>query len=379
MSENDPAAWLPAACAVAAEHADEVDRDARVPAEAIEVMRQSKALSCSLPSELGGADVGIPQLAAIARSLGAACSASAMVFAMHHSQALILTRFADLPAVEAIARDVAEREALIASSTTEIGTGGDVGSSVCSVSGDEQRVSLQKQAPVISYAEAADYIFATARRSEESSAGDQVLVATPSADLTLERTGTWDTIGFRGTVSPGYVLSIDTPRDKVLPVDYADISSQVMQPASHTLWASVWLGMADAAVAVARGHARKSAQRDSDSPAVTRFAELLELHQRFDASVQDGVRTFDELFRARREPTVAFTLAMNNLKLEASTRVVDVVTGALALCGINAYRLDHATSMDRLLRDCFAPQLMVSNDRIRKSNASLALAARGTR
>ena len=77
------------------------------------------------------------------------------------------------------------------------------------------------------------------------------------------------------------------------------------------------------------------------------------------------------------EPTVGFALAMNNLKLASSMAVVDIVTGALQIIGINGYREDHPLSVGRLLRDCFAPQLMVSNDRIRANNAQLVLMHRG--
>jgi acyl-CoA dehydrogenase len=86
---------------------------------------------------------------------------------------------------------------------------------------------------------------------------------------------------------------------------------------------------------------------------------------------------YEAFLSSGSEPTVGFTIAMNNLKLASSTAVADIVTGALQLVGINGYREDHPLSMGRLLRDCFAPQLMVSNDRIRANNAQLILMHRG--
>ena len=70
---------------------------------------------------------------------------------------------------------------------------------------------------------------------------------------------------------------------------------------------------------------------------------------------------------------------MNNIKMEAAVHVADIVMAALAIVGINGYRRNHAASMDRLLRDSFGPQLMISNERIRQNNADLALMTRGTR
>ena len=76
----------------ATEAADDVDRRSRFPSEAIDALKDAKLLSCSLPRKLGGASYGITDLAAIARALGSGCSSAAMVFAMHHIQAMSLTR-----------------------------------------------------------------------------------------------------------------------------------------------------------------------------------------------------------------------------------------------------------------------------------------------
>lgn len=376
-SSVDPA-QLRRVCAIAEEHADEVDASARVPSEAIEAMRAEHLLSCSLPESVGGQGAGIADLSRIARSLGAACSSAGMIFAMHHSQALVLARYADEEGVRDLARPIAQSESLLASATTEIGTGGDVGSSLCSLIPVADRIRVVKNAPVVSYAEAADYIFTTARRTADSPANDQVLVVAPKGDISLTQTSTWDVMGFRGTASPGFKMQIDTDASHVLPVDYTTISATTMLPASHTLWSSVWLGLADAAVATARAAVRKSARGDTASPAALRLADLVGLHQRFQATVADGVGRFQALFDGHFEPTVGFTLAMNNLKIASSLQVVEVVTAALAVVGINGYREDHPSSMSRLVRDCFAPQLMVSNERIRQNNAQLALVAKGT-
>ncbi|MFC7755236.1 hypothetical protein [Tsukamurella soli] len=102
------------------------------------------------------------------------------------------------------------------------------------------------------------------------------------------------------------------------------------------------------------------------------------IHQRFESSVATEIRRYEQfLASGEAEPTIGFAIAMNNLKLNTSLAVVDVVTGALALTGINGYREDHAASMGRLLRDAYGPQVMVSNDRIRANNAKLVLAYRG--
>jgi acyl-CoA dehydrogenase len=365
---------------IAAAAADNVDRESRFPAEAVAALKGAKLLSCSLPVSCGGRSYRISQLAEIARGLGAACSSAGMVFAMHHTQALSLARHGSSGAIAELTSDIAANESLLASATTEITTGGDVGSSTCAVMTDGDEVSLDKNAPVISYGKYADYICATARRGPDSAKNDQVLLVCPSADTTLEQTSTWDVLGFRGTCSPGYLLSTRTSRSHVVPVDYATIVSATMLPASHTLWASVWLGIADAAVLKARTAVRAAVRKAGGNsvPQAGKLAELTELHQRFESTVTRGVQRFEEFVESgSAEPTIGFTIAMNNLKLAASTDVVDVVIAALQIVGLNGYREDHPLSLGRQLRDAFAPQLMVSNDRIRSNNAQLVLAYRG--
>lgn len=370
------------AVAAAAEHASDVDAKARFPEEAVAAMRDAGLLSASLPTELGGRDASIAELAAVARQLGAACSSAGMVFAMHHTQALSLRYHAHSGPIADVTRHIAETEALLASSTTEITTGGDTGSSTCSVVPEGDQVQLDKNAPVISYGAFADYICTTARRSPDAQPTDQVLVVCPQADTTLSQTSQWDTLGFRGTCSPGFLLSTRTAATNVVPVSYSLISGHTMLPSSHTLWASVWLGIADAAIAKARDAVRSAARRSggSTTPQAAKFADLLVIHQRFESAVAAEIARYGAfLATGDDEPTIGFTIAMNNLKLDASTTVVEVVAGALAICGINGYREDHAASMGRLLRDAYGPQVMVSNDRIRANNAQLVLAYRPSR
>ena len=93
------------AAEVAARHADEVDAGARFPSEALAALAEARLLGASVPVELGGEGLALTALVAVAALLGAACSSTGMVFAMHHSQVLSLTRhLGGSPALAALAR-----------------------------------------------------------------------------------------------------------------------------------------------------------------------------------------------------------------------------------------------------------------------------------
>src|ERR1051326_3157368 len=78
--------------AAAAEHAAEVDRDSRFPRETFAAARQHRLLSMLVPSELGGDGASLADVVDVCYMLGAACGSSAMIFAMHQIQVVILLR-----------------------------------------------------------------------------------------------------------------------------------------------------------------------------------------------------------------------------------------------------------------------------------------------
>ncbi|MGH2889090.1 MAG: acyl-CoA dehydrogenase family protein, partial [Solirubrobacteraceae bacterium] len=150
---------------VAAAHAVEVDRDARFPAEAVAALRDAGALSAFVPVALGGDGVSLRALARACTELGRACSSSAMVFAMHQIQVSTIVRHLDAEGwYEAYLRRVVAEQRLVASVTSEIGTGGDMGRSIAPVTpGEDGMLGFEKQAPTVSYGAHADDLFTTVR------------------------------------------------------------------------------------------------------------------------------------------------------------------------------------------------------------------------
>lgn len=362
---------------VAARHADEVDRDARPPREAIAAMKEHGLLAAAVPTALGGEGATLTELSAIATTLGRACAATGMVFAMHHGQAMALWRHGGVGLGITAMTEAVLAGALVASSTTEKGIGGDARRSTCAIEPSAAgRIHLHKEAPVISYATEADAVFVTARRDPGAAPADQRLVVCLPEDTTLTQTSTWDTLGLRGTCSHGWVLDAETHEDRVLRDDYATISARTVLPVSHVLWASVWTGIAAAAADRARSAVRKQARAavGTTPPGALRLAELLVELQTLADAVRHAAERFD---RAAEDPSVlespASALAANALKVAASERVVDIVTAAMRVVGIAGYAASGPLSTARHLRDAHGAAVMVSNDRLLHNDAALAL------
>ena len=365
---------------VAAPSADEVDQQARFPAETISALRVEGLLSALVPRPLGGMGASFGEISQGLVALGRHCASSAMVVAMHHIQVACLVRHGTNDLLRNYLVELVDRQYLLGSATTEVGTGGDVGSSVCAVAVAGGSFTLEKQAPVISYGRFADGILVTARRSADSPENDQVLVLCRPPDLELEQVGEWNALGFRGTCSPGFILRANGDAAAILDDSYSDLSTQTMLPVAHLLWSSLWLGIAASAVDRARRFVQAEARkRPGMTPAAAlRLADTSALHQQFTELVRGSVRRFEEI---QDDPdqlsTLGFAIGMNALKVSASTLVVDIVRQCMMICGLASYRTDTPYSLGRQLRDAVGASLMVNNDRIMGNNAQMLLVHRG--
>jgi acyl-CoA dehydrogenase len=358
---------------VAARHADDVDAQARFPREAIAALKEARLLGLLVPQSLGGAGAGIAEAVAICHELGRHCAATAMIYAMHQIQVSCIARHAgDSPWHRAFMGRLANEQLLLASATSEAGIGGDVRSSLCAVEQRSDRLSLVKQASVISYGADSDGILVTARRTPQSPASDQVLVVAPRSGCTLEQLGSWNTLGMRGTCSNSYRLTVDGEMAQILPAHYADVSAQTMLPTSHLVWSALWFGIAADAVRRARAFVRAETRRKPDTlPAGDRrLVEANSLLHQMKSTLMASLRDY-EVADEDVLSSLAFAVGMNNLKLASSQLAVRIVDHALLVCGLEGYRNDSPYSVGRHLRDAYSAVLMVNNDRITANTARL--------
>ena len=364
----------------AAVHAADVDVHARFPKETVDAFRAEGLLGALVPAELGGLGHDLRAAAAVVRTVGRYCASSAMILAMHHIQVACLVRHGRSEALRDFARRVAAEQLLLASATTEIGIGGNTRSSSCWVDSDGQGgFTLTKQAPVISYGQYADAIFTTARRDADSPPSDQVLAVCLGTAVTLEPLSGWDTMGFRGTCSLGFTLTASGDAALILDDPFGDVSAQTMLPTAHLLWSSLWLGLAEEASWRAQRFVQKAARKAPGTvpPGATRLAALMVTRQEFAGNVEALMNRYLSIMDdPEATSAVDFMVAINTLKISASTEVVDVVNQALLICGIQGYREDSEYSLGRILRDAHGAAVMVNNDRIAGNTAQLALVQR---
>jgi acyl-CoA dehydrogenase len=369
---------------VLAVHATDVDQEARFPTESIAALKDAALMSAYVPQEFGGMGLDIVQTSRICEALGHYCGSTAMIYAMHCIQVACVVHHAQSSDFfRRYLRQLVEEQRLMASATTEIGTGGDLRSSICAIEVSGDRFTVTKKAPVISYGEYADDILVTCRSNPQAPAAEQVQVMVRRGEFTAEPLSNWDTLGFRGTCSSGFTLSASGNAEQILPTPFNDILAETMHPYSHIVWGALWTGIAADAVNRARAFVRVEARKTpGETPlSAIRLAETDLVLQEMRHNVYGLAREYAGLLTStcpNRFEGFGFSIRTNNLKLSCSQRIIEIVGEALLICGISGYRNDSKFSLARHLRDAYGCALMVNNDRITKLNATMLLAHKET-
>src|SRR5262249_22756757 len=111
----------------------------------------------------------------------------------------------------------------------------------------------------------------------------------------------------------------------------------------------------------------------------TRLAEADLVLNGLRSIVKSTLAEYEALLDKEDEESFArfgFAVRVNNLKLSASQMLLDIVTRAMLICGIQGYRNDSKLTLGRALRDAMGASLMVNNDRILGQNATMQVGLR---
>ena len=165
-----------------------------------------------------------------------------------------------------------------------------------------------------------------------------------------------------------------------MPTQFARVMNESMVPISHILWSHLWLGISTDAFERARAFVRAAAKRKPGEPlpVAIRLSQLMSELSLLRAEVSSGLREFVDASAGDRArlSEMATILRFNNLKIASSEQAPRVCQGALGVCGIVGFKNDTPFSVGRHLRDTMSACLMVANERIHQTNASLLLIAK---
>ncbi len=366
-----------AVAAIAAANAARVDGDAIFPTAGIEAAKRNGLMSLLIPREFGGAGAPLSAVSDVCYTLGQACASTAMIVAMHQAAlACVVRHHGESQWQRSFLRRVASENLLLASSTTEGTSGGNVRASDAALVHDGDVVCFERAATVMSYGEQADGIVSVARRHPDAAPSDQVLLILLKENYQLDQTGGWDTLGMRGTCSSGFALRATARPEQVLPVGYDKIHPQTMVPFSHLTWAGLWAGIAAAAVARSQAFLRTAARRSGGQmpPGVGQFTRASASLRTLRGMISAALAAYE---RMEDKPQVLGGIdnqaALNLFKVEASEHAIATVMSAMRACGLAGYRNDGEFGVGRHLRDVLSSPIMIHNERIMANVQNVAL------
>lgn len=304
-------------------------------------LRECGATAALVPAEFGGGGVTHAEAGAMLRELGRHDGSAAVTLSMHtHPVAQQVWRHRHGVDASAVLQKVAGGAMLATSGASDW-----ISSSGAAVKVDGgYRVSGRK-APV-SGCEVAD-VFVTSIRWDEPVDGPQVLhCSIPFAAEGSSIELTWDTLGLRATGSHTVVLDDvflpDTAVALVRPADVWHPVWNMVLGAAMPLVVSAYLGIADAAVDLARD----AVVGRTDPATIAALGAMTDAH----LTAVDGVAAmFADSDDLRFDNTDEMARRTLSRKTRISDALIETVTHALELAGGRGY--SRSSDLERLYRD----------------------------
>jgi acyl-CoA dehydrogenase len=266
---------------------------------------------------------------------------------------------------------------MIASGTTEPGTGGNF--FYCNSAAEKTDGGWRFTAvkPVSTSAPFADYCFCITRADSEAPGAQLSFFMVPCKVAGVTQIGEWNTVGLRATQSSGLQF-IDVPLTNLHLLGqeggFGPIALTTMMPLGMCGFAACWLGVAQAGLDAAVEHVQRRIHRfsipgDEEGHSIGSYesvqrqiAEANILLNQTRAFLYDVARSIDDAKPGAFQPLPmdkAFAIADTSLSLRVASgeNAVKVTTTALRIAGAQGYRRDYLR-IERCHRDALATQVM---------------------
>lgn len=349
----DLTARLEPVLAVAAEHAHDVDVNARFPEEAVAALRESGLLGLTLPAEVGGLGAGPHELVQVVGSLAGVCGSTAMIYLMHVSAAMPVVA-APPSGLPDLLADLATGRALGSLAFSEAGSRSHFWAPVSRATRNGAGVRLNARKSWVTSAGHADvYVASTLTADAETVDLFAIPANTPGVDVA----GPWTGMGLRGNASTPMTITTEVPESYRLgPAGGGlDLMLQTVLPWFNLGNAAVSVGLCEAAVNAAVRHtsaARLEHLEQSLSALPTIRAQLARMSIELAATSAYLTQAAGRLVEPR-EDTMLHVLGVKAVANDAALRITD---SAMRVCGGAAF--SQHLQIDRYFRDARAGHVM---------------------
>jgi alkylation response protein AidB-like acyl-CoA dehydrogenase len=337
---------------VVAVHADEVDRQASFPSEAIEALRAAGLLGLMSAPEVGGAGGSLRVAASAVERLARSCGSTAMVLTMHLSGAAVLEKHAP----EKLRRELAGGRHLSTLAFSEAGSRSQFWAPVSTAARDAKGIRLDARKSFSTSAHHATAYVWSSRPLGAEGASTLWLVPADAAGLTVGQP--FDGLGLRGNdSSPITAAGVIIPEQNRLGADGGGFAAmmEIVLPVFNVLATACSVGLMSAAVERTAAHAAGTRFENSGSSVAdlpTARAFVARMHLQTEMARALWLDTLSALESGRADAM----LRVLGCKAAAGEAATEVLGLAMRVCGGAAYRRE--VGVERLFRDAQAATVM---------------------
>jgi alkylation response protein AidB-like acyl-CoA dehydrogenase len=345
---------------VVAPNAESVDKNASWPEAGLRALQQAGLGGLTVPEQLGGLGLGSYGVVQVCEILGQECSSTAMCFGMHCVGSAVLSAKATHCQIERYLQPIVEGNHLTTLSLSEAGNGSHFyipNTQLEAISSDSFQVTGEKTF-VTNGGFADSYVISTVASDPEAPQGEFSCIVVNDNAPGLRWGKPWDGLGMRGNSSRALRLDkVIIPRSDLLGEEGDQIwyVFQVVAPYFLMAMSGVYLGIASAALEIARNHLikRNYSESGSNLGQITvvqhRLGSLWGILERTRRLAYHAAASFDA-GNPDALPSVFAT------KAEVADCAVEIVNEVMTLTGGIAYR--EGSKLHQLLRDARAAHVM---------------------
>jgi alkylation response protein AidB-like acyl-CoA dehydrogenase len=344
---------------VIAQEAEQIDREARWPGDAMRALGQAGLLGLHVPRQLGGLGQGLLSLALVCETIARACSSTAMCFGMHCVATKVLAVKATPDQENRFLLPIAAGRHITTLALSEPGTGVHFYLPRATFRPDGNGFLLDGTKSFVTSGACADsYVISAVPPGQEMDPGTFTCLVLEADAGNIEWLAPWQGLGMRGNSSRGMRMSSARVAAANLLGQEGDqiwYVFEVIAPYFLVAMAGTYLGIAQAALDVATDHLRD--RRYSHTGEALAEMPLLQ-HQLADMWIRVE-RSRQLVYHAARLGDAGDPQAPQALfasKADIADTAVGVTNDAMTLTGGRAYEAN--STLARLLRDARAAHVM---------------------
>jgi alkylation response protein AidB-like acyl-CoA dehydrogenase len=357
-----PLQWIDRAGVVArdvlSQHAADVDRTGRWPAECIDALGKTGLLGLTVPESHGGGGQGPKVFAAVLSRLAEECASTGMIYMMHVCGTAVISQANDFARRDAVLKDIAAGHHLTTLAFSETGSRSHFWAPVSQAAKNGSGVHLSAEKSWVTSAGHADsYVVSTrAAGASEPTASTLYCILKDASGLSVS--GAWTGLGLRGNASAPMTLNnvAATTKDQLCgDGEGFNVMINTVLPWFQLGSASVSVGICRAAVGGVQHHL-STAKFEHLGQTLASLPNLRAELARMQI-VADAQGAFVDHVAGRMEnPQPDTMLAVLESKVSANEAALHVTDLAMRACGGTAF--SGRLSVERNFRDARAGSVM---------------------